>query len=47
MANAGVDNWNRDSHEMKKDEYGVFEITIPAVDGKPGIAHDSKIKVRR
>lgn len=37
--------WNRDSHEMKKNEFGVFEITVPPVNGQPGIAHDSKIKI--
>lgn len=30
---------------MKKDEFGTFEITLPAVNGQPAIAHDSKIKV--
>lgn len=30
---------------MKKNEFGVFEITVPPVNGQPGIAHDSKIKV--
>lgn len=30
---------------MKKDPYGVFEIVLPAKDGKPAIAHNSKIKV--
>jgi len=38
-------NWNRDSHEMKKNQYGVFEITLPQQNGKPAIAHDSKIKI--
>lgn len=31
---------------MKKDPYGVFEVVIPARDGQPAIAHNSKIKVR-
>ena len=31
---------------MKKDPFGVFEIVIPARDGQPAIAHNSKIKVR-
>ena len=44
-ANRLLDNWNRDSHEMKKNEYGVFEITLPQQNGKPAIPHDSKIKV--
>lgn len=29
---------------MKKDPYGVFEVVIPAKDGKPAIEHNSKIK---
>ncbi|KAK7512586.1 alpha-glucan branching enzyme [Phyllosticta citriasiana] len=36
--------WNRDSHQMTKDNFGVFEITLPAVNGQPAIPHDSKIK---
>ncbi len=31
---------------MKKDAFGVFEITIPPVNGQPAISHKSKIKVR-
>lgn len=38
-------NWNRESHHMKKDSFGVWEITLPAVDGKPAIPHESKIKI--
>jgi hypothetical protein len=30
---------------MTKNEYGVFEVTVPAKDGKPAIPHNSKIKV--
>ena len=30
---------------MKKDPFGVFEVVIPARDGQPAIAHNSKIKV--
>ncbi|MBE7180673.1 MAG: 1,4-alpha-glucan-branching enzyme, partial [Terriglobus roseus] len=37
--------WNRDSHQMHKGEFGVFELTLPAVDGQPAIPHDSKVKV--
>lgn len=40
-----VDEWNRQSHPMKKDPYGVFEVVVPAKDGQPAIAHNSKIKV--
>ncbi|KAF8622102.1 hypothetical protein AX15_007239 [Amanita polypyramis BW_CC] len=38
--------WNRTSHPMTKDEYGVWSIVVPPV--KPGICaipHDSKIKI--
>lgn len=38
-------NWHRDSHPMKKDAYGVWEIVLPAVHGQPAIAHNSKIKI--
>jgi 1,4-alpha-glucan branching enzyme len=32
---------------MKKNDFGVFELTIPpTADGKPAIPHNSKIKVR-
>ncbi|KAF4632758.1 hypothetical protein G7Y89_g5371 [Cudoniella acicularis] len=40
-----IDDWNRESHPMKKDPFGVFEVVIPARDGKPAIAHNSKIKI--
>lgn len=39
-------NWNRESHPMKKNEFGVFELTVPpTADGKAAIAHNSKIKI--
>lgn len=38
-------NWNRESHHMKKDNFGVWEITVPAVDGQPAIPHNTKIKI--
>ncbi|KAH7160592.1 glycoside hydrolase superfamily [Dactylonectria macrodidyma] len=37
--------WNRASHPMKKNDFGVFEITIPAEKGEPAIPHNSKIKI--
>ncbi|TVY55145.1 1,4-alpha-glucan-branching enzyme, partial [Lachnellula suecica] len=40
-----IDDWNRESHPMKKDPYGVFEVVIPARDGQPAIAHKAKIKI--
>lgn len=41
-----LDNWDRQSHRMSKSQYGVFEITLPAVNGQPAIPHNSKVKVR-
>ncbi|KAF5387839.1 hypothetical protein D9615_000605 [Tricholomella constricta] len=38
--------WSRTSHPMKKDNYGVWEITIlPTSPGVSAIPHDSKIKI--
>lgn len=30
---------------MKKNEFGIFEIVLPAKDGQPALEHNSKIKV--
>ncbi|KAK8039388.1 branching enzyme (be1) [Apiospora rasikravindrae] len=38
-------DWNRGSHPMKRDDFGVWEITLPAVNGQPAIPHNSKIKI--
>ncbi|KAF4918172.1 1,4-alpha-glucan-branching enzyme [Colletotrichum viniferum] len=38
-------NWDRNSHEMTKNNFGVFEITLPAVNGGAAIPHNSKIKI--
>jgi 1,4-alpha-glucan branching enzyme len=38
-------NWDRDATPMTKNNFGVFEVTVPAKDGKPAIPHDSKIKI--
>lgn len=29
---------------MTKDSFGVFEIRVPAVGGRPAIPHNSKLK---
>ena len=29
---------------MAKNSFGVWEVTVPAVNGSPAIPHDSKIK---
>ncbi|GJN39398.1 hypothetical protein PR202_gb28512 [Eleusine coracana subsp. coracana] len=39
-------NWNGVKHRMKKDEFGVWSIKIPHVNGKPAIPHNSKVKFR-
>ncbi|KAI0053745.1 glycoside hydrolase family 13 protein [Auriscalpium vulgare] len=40
------DDWNRASHPMKKNEFGVWEIVIPPQSpGVPAIPHDSKLKI--
>jgi 1,4-alpha-glucan branching enzyme len=46
VANVVPDDWNREELPMKKDPYGVWEITVPAKDGQPAIPHNSKVKVR-
>lgn len=30
---------------MKKNEFGVWEISLPPVGGKPAIQHNTKVKV--
>lgn len=37
--------WNRDSHEMKRDDFGVWSIEIPGQGGKCPIEHGSKVKI--
>lgn len=31
---------------MTKNDFGTFEITLPAKDGQAAIPHNSKVKVR-
>lgn len=38
-------NWDRDATPMTKNDFGVFEVTVPGKNGQPSIPHDSKIKV--
>lgn len=39
-------DWNRESHPMSVNVYGVWEITIPPnKDGSVAIPHDSKVKI--
>ncbi|KAF3025702.1 alpha-1,4-glucan branching enzyme [Neopestalotiopsis sp. 37M] len=37
--------WNRGSHPMKRDDFGVWEIVLPAVNGEAAIPHNSKLKI--
>ncbi|KAM0246397.1 hypothetical protein ACHAP5_004710 [Fusarium lateritium] len=37
--------WDRGAHPMKKNDYGVFELTIPAQNGQAAIPHKSKLKI--
>ncbi|EGG04427.1 family 13 glycoside hydrolase [Melampsora larici-populina 98AG31] len=38
-------DWNREANPMEKNEFGVWECTIPAKGGKPSIPHGSKVKI--
>lgn len=38
-------DWQRGPHTMTKDSFGVWEITLPAVNGEPAIPHNSKLKI--
>lgn len=45
MANSPLDNWDRKAVPMERDPFGVWSVTVPAVDGQPAIPHDTKVKV--
>ncbi|EED21643.1 glycogen branching enzyme GbeA, putative [Talaromyces stipitatus ATCC 10500] len=38
-------NWDRKAHPMKANDFGVWEITVPAKDDVPAIPHGSKVKI--
>lgn len=41
----GIDNWDKLSHPMQRDEFGVYSINLPnKLDGSPAIEHNSKVK---
>ena len=41
-----ADKWNRISHPMTKNEFGIWEIIVPpTATGECAIPHDSKVKV--
>ncbi|CAE6434295.1 unnamed protein product [Rhizoctonia solani] len=37
--------WDRGTHKMSKDQFGVWSITVPSNNGACAIPHDSKIKI--
>ncbi|KAJ3672342.1 hypothetical protein LUZ60_007063 [Juncus effusus] len=39
-------NWDGSKHPMEKDEFGVWSVRIPDVDGEPVIPHNSRVKFR-
>lgn len=41
-----ADNWDVKANPMAKNNFGVWDVTVPAQDGAPAIPHDSKIKVK-
>ncbi|PGH16532.1 1,4-alpha-glucan-branching enzyme [Helicocarpus griseus UAMH5409] len=38
-------NWDRKATPMKRDSFGVWDVTIPAKNGIPAIPHNSKVKI--
>lgn len=46
IADSVTDNWDREATKLVKNDFGVWEITLPAVNGQPAIPHESKVKVR-
>ncbi|GMF01542.1 unnamed protein product [Ambrosiozyma monospora] len=39
-------NWQHDTHPMKKDDFGFFHIVVPPnADGSPAIPHNSRVKI--
>ncbi|KAE8348634.1 1,4-alpha-glucan-branching enzyme [Aspergillus coremiiformis] len=38
-------DWDVTAHPMTKNDFGVWEITVPAASGAPAIPHDSKVKI--
>ena len=40
-----VDGWSREATPMKRDDFGVWEVSLPAKNGEPAIPHNTKVKV--
>ncbi|KAI9854758.1 MAG: alpha-1,4-glucan branching enzyme [Trichoglossum hirsutum] len=38
-------SWSREANPMKKNNFGVWEVTLPARDGEPIIPHNTKVKI--
>ncbi|RMJ27439.1 branching enzyme [Aspergillus sp. HF37] len=38
-------NWDVKANPMKRDDFGIWNITLPAKDGAPAIPHNSKVKI--
>lgn len=38
-------NWDREATPLKKNAFGVWELTLPPRDGRPAIAHNTKLKL--
>ncbi|KAL2825563.1 1,4-alpha-glucan-branching enzyme [Aspergillus cavernicola] len=38
-------NWNTEAHTMTRNDFGVWEIVLPAQGGVPAIQHDTKVKI--
>ncbi|KAJ3258403.1 alpha-1,4-glucan branching enzyme [Boothiomyces macroporosus] len=38
-------NWDRNQHEMTRNEFGVFEIRLPHVNNSTAIPHNTKVKI--
>lgn len=40
-----TDNWDPTAIPMTKNDFGVWEVTLSAIDGSPVIPHNTKVKV--
>ncbi|KAI9785487.1 MAG: alpha-1,4-glucan branching enzyme [Geoglossum umbratile] len=38
-------SWSREVTPMRKNDFGVWEVTLPAKNGKPAIPHNTKVKI--
>ena len=40
-----IDNWNRESHPLGRNEFGVWSIRLESQQGQYPISHGSRVKV--